>query len=227
MSASISVDPGTVVLYADIGCPWAHTAVYRWHQARSRLGLGGRVCLDVRAFPLEIFNSRPTPKRIVDAETAVLRGVEPGAGWQVWQGPLYEYPVTTLPALEAVEAAKEQGPAASEELDRALRQAFFGQSRCISLRSVILEVAQTCNAVDVAKLEDALDDGLARRAIIEYKREAEASEVEGSPHFFLPDGTNVHNPGMKYHWENEPGVGYPVVESSDPSVYDEMLRRTV
>ena len=50
-----------------------------------------------------------------------------------------------------------------EELDRALRVAFFGQSRCISLRSVILEVAGECESVDVDRLQAALDDGRARR----------------------------------------------------------------
>jgi predicted DsbA family dithiol-disulfide isomerase len=219
------VTPGTVALYADIGCPWAHAAVYRWHRARSRLGLHNRLHLDVRAFPLEIFNSRPTPKQTLDAETAVISGAEPEAGWQVWQRPLYEYPVTTLLALEAVEAAKEQGLAASERLDRALRVAFFGESRCVSLRGVILEVAEGCDAVDATKLEEVLDEGRARRAIMEQNRDAEASQVEGSPHFFLPDGTDFHNPGMKFHWGRGPGVGVPVIESSDPSVYDSMLRR--
>jgi predicted DsbA family dithiol-disulfide isomerase len=225
MTQPISVAPGTIALYSDIGCPWSHVAVHRWHRARRRLGLANQIRLDVRAFPLEIFDSRPTPKQTLDAESAVLCEAEPDAGWQAWHRPPYEYPVTTLPALEAVEAAKEQGLAGSEQLDRALRVAFFGASRCVSLRSVILEVADGCDAVDATKLADALDEGRARRAIMDQKAVAEESEVKGSPHFFLPDGSDWHNPGMKFHWVEDPGVGFPVIESSDPAVYDDMLRR--
>ena len=67
--------------------------------------------------------------------------------------------MTLLPPMEAVLAAKEQSLAASEELDRGLRRAFFAESRCISLRHVILEVASDCDSLDVATLADALDSG--------------------------------------------------------------------
>ena len=101
---------------------------------------------------LEVANARGTPKRVLDAEIPVVGGLDPGAGWEMWQDDASRWPVTTLPALEAVQAAKEQGLAAAEELDRSLRVAFFGHSRCISLRSVILEVAGGCESVDVDRL---------------------------------------------------------------------------
>ena len=59
-----------------------------------------------------------------------------------------------LPAMEAVQAAKEQGLAASEALDRGLRRAFWGESRCVSLRHVILEVASETDGLDLAQLAD-------------------------------------------------------------------------
>lgn len=213
-----------MVLFADIGCPWAHHAVWRWHDTRRRLGLEDRLTLDVRAFPLEIFNSQPTPKLTLEGEVPVVGALGPDAGWQLWEGRTYEWPVTTLPALEAVEAAKEQGLKASEQLDRALRSAFFGASRCISMRSVILEVADGCDGVDTAKLAAAVDDGRARHALLEHMELAEASEVQGSPHFFSPDGGNYHNPGIKHHSAGD-GAGFPVIDSFDPTVYDDMLRR--
>src|SRR5688500_7926303 len=104
----VDVAPGTVVVYSDIGCPWAHLAVFRLHRARSELGLQGAITFDMHAFPLEIFNEQPTPKKILDAEIAVAGALDPDAGWQMWQGAEAEYPVTMLPALEAVQAAKEQ-----------------------------------------------------------------------------------------------------------------------
>src|SRR5687768_6935394 len=141
----IDVAPNTVVLFSDIGCPWAHLAVHRLHEMRSRLGLDDAVRIDHRAFPLELLNGRPTPKPVLDAEIPVVGALGPDAGWQVWQGPEHEYPSTTMPALEAVQAVKElDGLEASERLDRALRVAFFGQSRCISIAPVILEVAEQC-----------------------------------------------------------------------------------
>lgn len=135
------VAAGTLVVYSDIACPWSHAAVYRLHETRRRLRLEGRVAFDHRAFPLELVNSRPTPRLELDAEIPVAGALAPRAGWQLWQAPASQYPVTTLPALEAVQAAKGQGLRASEELDRGLRRAFFGESRCISMRHVILEVA--------------------------------------------------------------------------------------
>src|SRR5438270_9368996 len=162
----LDVAPGTIVIFSDVGCPWAHLAVYRLLAARDRLGLGDAVVLDHRAFPLEIFNRRPTPRRVVSAEVPVVGGLDSKAGWEVWQEDLATWPVTTLPALEAVQAAKEQGLAASERLDRALRVAFFGQSRCVSMRHVILELAKECGIDDDA-LAAALDEGRFRRTVLQ------------------------------------------------------------
>jgi predicted DsbA family dithiol-disulfide isomerase len=220
------VAPGTIVVYADIGCPWAHVAVHRLLATRADMGLDGEVVLDHRAFALELANAQPTQKRILDAEVPVLGALDPAAGWQMWQGDDWAWPVTTLPAMEAVEAAKEQGLPASEQLDRALRVAFFGASRCISLRAVILDVASGCPRVDVDLLAAALDDGRARKAVMEQHRLGEASEeVRGSPHLFLPDGTDCHNPGISLRWEGRPGQGFPVVLGDDPSVYGDLLVR--
>lgn len=214
----------TIVVYSDVGCPWAHLAVYRLLAARRRLRLDDQLVLDHRAFPLEVINGRPTPYRILAAEVPVVGGLDAAAGWQVWQGDLSTWPVTTLLALEAVQAAKEQGLAASERLDRALRVALFGQSRCVSLRSVILDVAAEAG-LDRDALADALDEGRARRAVLDQCQAAQDGPVQGSPHLFLPDGTDVHNPGIDMTWAGEHGVGFPVVAKDDPGVYDELVGR--
>ena len=220
----VDVVPGTIVVFSDVGCPWAHLAVYRLLTARHRLGLDDQVVLDHRAFPLEVFNRRPTPRRIVSAEVPVVGGLDPRAGWQVWQADFATWPVTTLPALEAVQAAKQQGLAASERLDRGLRVAFFGQSRCISMRHVILEVARECG-VDAEALADALDAGRARRAVFDQCADASDGGVKGSPHVFLPDGTDAHNPGIEMEWAGEHGVGFPVIGKDDPRAYDDLVAR--
>ena len=217
------VPPGRIVLFADVGCPWAHVCVHRLHETRARLGLLGRVAFDVHAFPLELVNGRPTPKKVLDAEIPVAGALEPDAGWQMWQRPDHEYPVTMLPALEAVHAAKEQGLDVSERLDRALRRGFFGESRNVSMRHEILDVAGTVAGLDVGALAAALDDGRARSALAGDRALAESDEVDGSPHVFLPSGESVPNPGVEMHWEGEHGAWFPVVDRDDPGVYERLL----
>jgi predicted DsbA family dithiol-disulfide isomerase len=133
--------------------------------------------------------------------------------------------VSSLPALEAVQAAKQQSRRASEDLDLALRRALFAQSRCITMRHVVLDVARACESVDEDALEDALDDGRARGDVMAQWRATDDAGVEGSPHLFLPDGTDVHNPGIEMHMQGEHGKGIPVIDADDRSVYDDLLKR--
>ncbi len=219
--------PRTIAVWSDIGCPWAHAAVWRLHDARRRLDLTDVVHFEHRVFPLELFNSRPTPRQELDAEWPVIAALAPRAGWRAWSGPADAWPVTMLPPMEAVQAAREQSVAAAEELDRGLRRAFWGESRCISLRHVILEVANECESVDVAALAEALDSGRARQRIFDDWEIARGDEVSGSPHLFLPDGHNVPNPGVEMRWEGDDGQGggFPVIVVDDPTVYDDLLRR--
>ena len=213
--------PGTIQVWSDLSCPWSHAVVWRLWDARRRLGLEGRVRFDHHAFPLELFNSEPTPRPVRDAERPVVAQLAPRAGWQAWSAPDHAWPVTMLLPTEAVLAAKEQSLQASEELDRGLRRAFWGESRCISLRHVILEVATECDHLDPTALADALDDGRARRALLEDWAIARGEEVRGSAHLFAPDGTNAQNPGISYRWVG----GGPVVDADDPGAIDELVRR--
>jgi predicted DsbA family dithiol-disulfide isomerase len=221
----MDVAPGKLVIYSDIGCPWAHIAVARLHAARERLGLDDGVRFDHRAFPLEVANARSTPWLVINAEVPVAAAAEPDAGWQMWQAPPWHWPVSTLLALEAVQAAKEQSLRASEELDRALRRALFADSRCITMRHVVLEVAGTCPSVDAQALEDAIDEARFRKVVMQQWRAADPHGADGSPHVFLPDGTDMHNPGIEMHWQGDAGKGFPVIDHNDPSVYDDLLKR--
>ena len=221
----MDVAPGTVQIWSDIGCPWAHVAVWRLHDARRRLGLDQRVTIEHRMFPLELFNSEPTPRNELDPEVPVCSRLAPRAGWQPWAAPDWTYPVTMLPPMEAVQAAREQGPAAAEALDRGLRRAFWGESRCISLRHVILEVAAETGALDLGTLAAALDAGSARRAIFDDWEVAKGTEVQGSPHLFVADGTNAQNPGLEVDWQEQDGIWIPTIIRDDPTAYDDLVRR--
>ncbi len=219
----MSENERTFVVYADIGCPWSHAAIYRWRSERARRHLQDDVRLDVRSFPLELFNRRATPKRTLDAEIPVAGSLAPKAGWQMWQRQTYDYAVSTLPAMEAVHAAKDQSLRASEDLDAALRRALFGESRNITLHHEILDVAAACGDIDVDALDEDLRSGRARRMIFDDMDEAKRSDVKGSPHFFLADGSNWHNPGVQMRWVGTDGKGFPIIEKDDPAIYADMF----
>ncbi|MCR3750738.1 DsbA family oxidoreductase [Lentzea californiensis] len=218
------VREGTIVVYTDIACAWSTVLIARLLRARAELGLAGQVHLDHRVFLLEDVNSFPIPKKFLDSEIPVVGALEPDMGWKTWQADPSEWPVTTAPANEAVHAAKEQSPEAAEELDMALRVAFFRDSRCISLRHEILDIAGGCPHVDARALGEALDDGRARGPMMRDYR-ACRDAVQGSPHLFFADGYDVHNPGIELKWVGEQGAGFPVVEHDDPGVAADLVRR--
>jgi len=223
-----AVPAGTIVVWSDVTCPWASLAVHRLHESRERLGLVEAVRLDHRVFPLELVNGRATPKPTLDAEISVVCSHEPALGWRMWSRPVHEWPGSVLLALEAVQAAKSEqvgGLVASEQLDRALRRAFFAESRPIGLLTEVLAIAGECPAVDEKALEEALSSGAARSAVIRDWREHESWGVQGSPHLYLPDGHNAHNPGIKLEWTDRDGRELPVITEDDPAVYDVLLER--
>ncbi|MBY3552283.1 dithiol-disulfide isomerase [Modestobacter lapidis] len=217
----MDVAPGTVAVYTDVVCAWSTVALHRFSAARSRLGLDEQVRLDLRLFLLEDVNRFAIPERMLDAEIPVVGPLEPDLGLTPWQADRSAWPVTSLPANEAVHAAAAQSPAAAEQLDMALRLAFFRDSRCISMLHEVVDVARSCDRVDADAVAAALDDGRARGAMMADYR-AHRDEVQGSPHFFLADGSSVHNPGIELHWED---AGYPVVDADDPTAYDDLVRR--
>ncbi|MEO6059229.1 MAG: hypothetical protein ABIQ05_04560, partial [Candidatus Limnocylindria bacterium] len=104
--------------------------------------------------------------------------------------------------------------------------AFWGESRCISLRHVILEVAAECDAVDLAALAAAFDSGRARSALFAQYEVARSDAVSGSPHLFVGDGTDVQNPGIEATWEEgSDGFWRPTIVRDDVAAYDDLLRR--
>ena len=220
--------PGTIVLWGDIACPWASLAVHRIWETRARLHLDDDVRIDHRAFALELVNERCTPKRTLEAEVAAIGAHEPALEWQGWQRREDEYPSTVLLALAAVQAAKADavgGLRASEELDRRLRTAFYSESRPISLWTEVISIAGDCTSLDVDALIAELRSGRGLVAVLEQVAAQEDADIDGSPHVFLPDGTNMHNPGLTMSWTKDTGKGFPVIESDEPQVYDDLLRR--
>ena len=215
----VNPDTRTITVWSDIGCPWGTLALETLYEAADARGVELRI--DHRVFPLELFNSIPTPKFILDAEVVAVAGIRPSLGWRAWSADASTYPVTTLPAMEAVQAAKDPvigGPTAAAQLDRALRRAFYVDSRCISIPSEILAVAADCPTVDADALGEAIARGAGRSAIYRDWEVAKGPRVQGSPHLFTADGYAAHNPGATYHWTGNPmqGAGFPRVDAYDP-----------
>ncbi|MGR4881622.1 DsbA family protein [Streptomyces sp. LARHCF249] len=215
----------TVTVWSDIGCPWASLALHTLRAAARRRALP--LLIDHRAFPLELFNGEPTPKFIVDPEVMAIAARLPELGWRLWNGPASAYPVTTLPALEAVQAAKDPaigGLRGSDELDEALRRAFYADSRCISVHAVILDIARQCEHVDAGALAEALARGTGRAEVYAQWRTAEGPDVQGSPHLFAGGGYAAHNPGAAFTWTGSPYEGgLPRLDDYSRAWADELL----
>lgn len=205
-----------VTVWSDIGCPWATLAL---HTLRTEIrSQGENVLVDHRVFPLEFFNERPTPKPITDTEVVAIAGLIDDLGWRLWQAPDWTFPVTTLPALEAVQAAKHPdvgGLRASDELDAALRQAFWVDHECVSVFPVIYRIACQCPGVDVDALEWSVQAGHGRRNIYEHWVVAQSPQVICSPHVFLASGEDLANPGAHYTWVGGAERGFPRLVSYD------------
>lgn len=213
-----------LVVFSDIVCPWATVIVLRLHAARERVGAQDELAIVLRALPLELEHEKPIPRRIVDAEIPLCASLTPEFGWSLWQGRLEEYPVTVLPALEAVQAAASQSARAAEQLDLALRHAFFGRSRCISMRHEILAAARTCDAVDADLIASALDTGAFRATVTTDFAVARATGVPCSGTVVLPDGSMLCNPGTRTGWiGGRIPQGTPVLLDDEPAVYDRIV----
>ena len=213
--------PGVVTVYADLVCPFASLVLHRLRSTRARLGLD--VQLDIRAFPLELVNRRPHALDLHEREKPAVRAVEPALDWRPWRGPRDAWPITTLLALEAVQAAKHPevgGLAASDEFDAALRRALYLDSRCIALLPVVLEVAEEVHDMDRGGLAAALQHGSARAELMGHAWLAEHGVVKGSPHVFTPDGREWLNAGFEVDHDRHEVT----VTNRDAGVYEEILR---
>jgi predicted DsbA family dithiol-disulfide isomerase len=219
----MTVTPGTIQIWSDLLCPFAHVALHRLFTARENLGLTERVRFDHRTFALELFNG-PHPRPGTDSEAVGLGQIAPEAGFRLWSAADWLYPSTVLLAAEAVHAAKAQGPRSSEDLDRALRKAFWMESRSIGHRQVILDVAAETSTVDASVLAEALDSGAYRSALMADHAIASTDAITGSPHLFLPDGSSVHNPGISVRWEGPWAAGYPIATEDDPAWAEKLVR---
>lgn len=210
----------TVDIWSDIHCPWAYIAVHRLRRARDAHGLD--VVFAPRAWPLEWVNRRGTPRDIVTTETAALAAHEPGL-FSAYTGE--SWPSTFLPAFELVAATRRlHGDRAAEDVDFALRLAFFRDGVDVSIQAGLhdaLVIATGLNADVVPdEIEEAWLTTNPRADVAEDFRVSGGLPIQGSPQIFWPDGSTTHNPGMTDHrWQG----GLVHIGHTEPGEADRLL----
>lgn len=176
--------------WAEYYCPWCYVMAVRMHRVQQEYT--GRVLAYTRFFPLELLNHEAPPRDILEQEWWLAAIQEPGATFMPYTTP--DWPTTTLPAFDAVWAARQQGMDVSLDLDIAIRRAFFGESRNIGDRSVLLELARNSD-LDFARFERDFASPAARAAVEEEARIGrEQYQVRGTPTMMLEDGSRVRAP---------------------------------
>src|SRR5262249_25476963 len=148
--------PAHIAIYSDVHCPYAYLTVYRLRLLREEFR--GRVVIEHKSLALEYANNRPTPKPILQVAAPLLMLEEPKTRYQSWQAGASEWPVTMWPAFEAIKCAEQQSSDLASELDWAIRAAFFGQSRCISMRHVLFDLAAEVG-LDLGRFSEDFDNG--------------------------------------------------------------------
>ncbi|HLJ99470.1 MAG TPA: hypothetical protein VKU39_06130 [Streptosporangiaceae bacterium] len=215
-------DRPRIEIWSDIHCPWALIALHRLRQARADQGAG--VTFVPRAWPLEWVNQHGTPHDIVTTEVAALASHEPDLFNRYSED---SWPSAFLPAFELVAAANRTGGAGlAEDVDYALRLAFFRDSANVSIEAGLrhaLDITRTyqpdCPAEEVMTLWRTSD---VRADVARDFEHSKHVAIQGSPQIIWPDGTTTHNPGMSdHHWRG----GLLRITSTDPDEPARLLRK--
>jgi predicted DsbA family dithiol-disulfide isomerase len=176
--------------WAEYYCPWCYVAAVRLHALQKEYE--GRALAITRFFPIELVNGEEPPRDILEQEWWLAAIQEPAAPFVPFTG---EWPTTTLPAFDAVWAARQQGWPVAMDLDLRVRRAFFGESRNIGSRDVLLEIARDTAELDFARFERDFASPAARAAVTaESALARERYHVRGTPTLMLSDGTRVRPP---------------------------------
>lgn len=177
----------TVEVFADVLCPFTHVGLHTLIDRRADRGRA-EPRLRIRAWPLELVNSRPLAADHVAAEiVAMRRSVRPDlfAGFST-----DTFPATSMTAFALTAAADRTGdPVLIEEVGMALRDAVFEQGADIGRPDVVGAVAARFGLTP-------LDAEATAAAVRADWDEGKRRGVVGSPHFFTPDGKSWFCPGL-------------------------------
>ncbi|MDH5373127.1 MAG: DsbA family protein [Acidimicrobiia bacterium] len=202
-------------IWSDLRCPWAYIATVRLHRMRDHLS-AEEVIFEHRAYPLELTEGGLLSENAARAEMVAAAQLESSL-FSLYDGTTW--PTSYLMAFEAQKWGYALGQDLGERFDLALRRAFFLHGHNLSMRDVLLAVAET-EQLSAEQLAAVLDDGRFRQAVMDDYQEAVSIGIEGSPQVLVPDGESHHNPGVSFRWAR----GLPIIEADHPSVYEDLIQ---
>jgi predicted DsbA family dithiol-disulfide isomerase len=191
---SIPADPVSLVLYEDPLSPWCLVAERRLRAALEDAP-GAFAPLRLEPFPL-----RAEPRALTAKERRALvrlarrAAKEPEAAGvtpDLWLSD--DPPLTTLPALAALEAARLQGPAREAAFRGALREAALVRGINATRRDVLYELAGQAG-LDVARFATALGAPATERRVIESFEDALGKGIDTAPALVIGDEWLVAGP---------------------------------
>jgi predicted DsbA family dithiol-disulfide isomerase len=149
-------EPVSLVLYEDPLSPWCLVAERRIRAALDEI-VAAYLPLRIEPFPMRCEPRAPsTRERRAFARTARRAAKEPEAAHtrpDLWLSP--DAPLSTIPALTALAAARLQGPAREDALRDAIREAALVRGINVTRTDVLYELAEAAG-LDVARFVGAL-----------------------------------------------------------------------
>ncbi|CAB4886927.1 unannotated protein [freshwater metagenome] len=172
----------TVVVYADIVCPFAYIGLTRLLQRRAELGRHD-VHLRIRSWPLELVNGKPVEAAFIGEEIDEIR---PQVADDLFTGfDVQSFPASSLPGLALTALAYAVDDSTGEAVAMELRRLLFEDGVDVADAAVLAAVAERHGLGGVGDTD----------AVLAEYAEGRASNVVGSPHFFVGD-TSIFCPTL-------------------------------
>jgi predicted DsbA family dithiol-disulfide isomerase len=175
------------VLYEDPLSPWCLVAERRLRVALDDVA-GPFAPLRLEPFPLRLEPRAVTPREKRDLARAARRAAkEPEAAAttpELWLSD--DAPLTTLPALAALEAARLQGPSRETAFREALRDAALVRGINATRRDVLYELAEAAG-LDVGRFATALSAPATERRVVDSYEEALGKGIDAAPALVIGD----------------------------------------
>jgi predicted DsbA family dithiol-disulfide isomerase len=186
-SRTLPADPVSLVLYEDPLSPWCLVAERRIRAALEDVP-GAFAPLRLEPFPMRAEARAPSPKErrdlARDARKAAREAEAAGTTPDLWLSD--DPPLTTLPALAALEAARLQGPAREASLREAIRNAALVRGINATRRDVLYELASAAG-LDGARFASALAAPATEKRVLESYDEALGMGIRFAPALVIGD----------------------------------------
>ncbi|HET7826941.1 MAG TPA: DsbA family protein [Anaeromyxobacter sp.] len=194
MTTRILLEPVSLVLYEDPLWPWCLVAEQRIRAVLAEVDEGYGP-LRLMPFPL-----RKEPRVLTAAERKRLARAARSAAREpeasrttpdLWLS--QDPPLTTVPVLTALAAARLQGASREEALRKAILEAGLVRGINVTRRDVLYELAET-SGLDVSRFAGAFAAPATERHVLDVFEDAVDKGVEGAPALVIGDEWLVLGP---------------------------------